>query len=188
LKLQQDTAFPEEEATTLTVQAKKPVMMSVHIRVPYWATRGFAVKVNGVAQTIPATPSSYVAITREWKNGDKIHVAMPMHLHEAPLLGAPNLRAAMYGPLVLAGRFGNEGLTHNMIYGPSGPRLRPGPSPEVRSNGKAGLDWVEPAPSGKLAFRLAGQTEATQLKPLYQILDERYAVYWKVNSEAAKSS
>jgi uncharacterized protein len=182
LKLVQDTAFPEEEATTLTVEAKKPVMMSVHIRVPYWATRGFGVKVNGVPQTIAAAPGTYAAITREWKNGDKIHVAMPMRLHEAPLLGGPNLRAAMYGPLVLAGRFGNEGLTHNMIYGPSGPRVRPGASPEVRSAGKVGLDWVEPAPSGKLAFQLAGQTEKTQLRPLYQILDERYAVYWKVNS------
>jgi hypothetical protein len=63
--------------------------------------------------------------------------------------------------------------------------LRPGASPEVRSSGKAGLDWVEPAASGKLAFQLTGQTEKTQLRPLYQILDERYAVYWKVNSGAA---
>jgi hypothetical protein len=62
--------------------------------------------------------------------------------------------------------------------------MRPGgPSPEVKSGGK-GVDWVEPAPNGKLSFRLAGQTENTALVPLYQILDERYAAYWKVNSKS----
>jgi DUF1680 family protein len=183
-KLVQETSFPEQEGTTLTFQTMNPVQLPLAVRVPYWATRGVHVKVNGATQTVTATPGSYLKLNRTWKNGDKVEISMPMTLHAAPLLGAPDLQAAMYGPLVLAGRFGNEGLTRQMIYGPSAARMRPGgPSPEVKSGGK-GVDWVEPAPNGKLSFRLAGQTENTALVPLYQILDERYAAYWKVNSKS----
>jgi hypothetical protein len=183
-KLMQDTTFPEQEGTTLTVQAKNPTQLALRVRVPYWATRGVHVKVNGAAQTVAATPGSYMTINRAWKNGEKVEISMPMSLHAAPLLGAPDLQAAMYGPLVLAGRFGNEGLTRQLMYGPSAARLRPGPSPEVKSSGK-GVDWVEPAPNGKLSFRLAGQSEATALVPMHQIMDERYAAYWKVNPRSA---
>ncbi|MFZ0819944.1 MAG: glycoside hydrolase family 127 protein [Candidatus Acidiferrales bacterium] len=183
LKLVQDTTFPESDAMTLTVQAKNPTQLSLRVRVPYWATRGAHVKVNGAAQTVAAAPGSYLTLNRMWKTGDKVEFSMPMTLHAAPLIGAPTLQAAMYGPLVLAGRFGNEGLTREMIYGQLGPRMRPGgPSPEVQSGGK-GVDWVEPAGNGKLSFRLAGQKDATPLVPMHQILGERYNVYWKVNSK-----
>ncbi len=182
-KLVQDTSFPEREGATLIVEANRPVQLTLHVRIPYWAARGVTLKVNGVAQTIQAIPSSYASVSRLWRTGDKVEVTLPMHLHSAPLLGDATLQAAMYGPLVLAGRFGGEGLTRNMIYGQLGPRMRPGPSPEV--TGGKGLDWVEAAPSGRLAFRLAGQKEATQLIPLYQIMGERYAVYWKVNPASA---
>ena len=107
-----------------------------------------------------------------------------MSLHAAPLLGAPTLQAAMYGPLVLGGRFGNDGLAREMIYGQLGPRLRPGQPIEVQTSGKS-LDWVEPAPNGKLSFRLAGQSADTALVPMYQILGERYNVYWKMNPKTS---
>ncbi len=183
-KLVQDTAFPEHEGTTLTVQAQNPAQLALRVRVPYWATRGVHVKVNGAAQTLSATPGAYLALNRLWKTGDKIEISMPMSLHSAPLLGAPALQAAMYGPLVLAGRLGDEGITREMIYGQLGPRMRPSVPPEVTSSGKS-LDWVEPASSGKLSFRLAGKPGDSDLIPLYQILGERYNVYWKVNRRTA---
>jgi len=183
-KLVQDTDFPEREGTTLTVQAKAPTQLALRVRVPYWATRGAHVKVNGASQSIVAAPGSYLTINRVWKTGDKVEISMTMSLHTAPLLGEPTLQAAMYGPLVLAGRFGNEGLTREMIHGPLGPRMRPGIPPEVRTGGKS-LDWVEAAPNGKLSFQLAGQKESTALVPLHQIMDERYSVYWKVTPRTA---
>ena len=161
--------------------------MTLHVRVPYWATRGVSVKINGHAEKVDATPSSYLALNREWKNGDKIEISMPMSLHPAPISGDATLQAAMYGPLVLAGRYGGEGLTHEMIYGQLGPHMKPapGPSPEVLSKSGDVTAAIEAAPAGKLPFRLAGQPEATPLVPLYQISGERYAVYWKVNSSKA---
>jgi hypothetical protein len=184
IRLTQDTAFPEEEGTTLTLQAEKPTELALHIRVPYWAAKGATVTLNGAPQAIHAKPSTYITLNRQWKTGDKVEVHLPMSLHTAPLPDDRTLQAAMYGPLVLAGRLGNEGLTQEMIYGRYGPRMKPGPAPEIKSSGKNSADWMEPA-GGKLAFRTAGQPRVTQAVPLYQIFGEKYVVYWKVTGATA---
>jgi len=93
----------------------------------------------------------------------------------------------MYGPLVLAAEMGREGLTEKMIYGDSGPddeHQKPIAMPEVAAaNGSS--KWVERVPGEDLRFRTVGQPESTNLKPLYEIMDERYSVYLKVNPKTA---
>ncbi len=39
LRLIQDTNFPEEEGTTITLHTKRTVHLALQIRIPYWATR-----------------------------------------------------------------------------------------------------------------------------------------------------
>jgi len=183
--LVQETSFPEEEGTTLTIKTAAPVKMPVHFRVPYWATRGVTVSINGKKQDVTATPGSYLTLDRTWNDGDKIQMAMPMSLHLAPLPDEPTTQAAMYGPLVLAGRFGSKGLMQDRIYGPLGPdEARAIPVPALSGSGDA-PDWVEQVKGQTLAFQTAGQKEAIDLSPFYQIYDERYTVYWKVNRKSA---
>src|SRR5579859_1067228 len=121
LTLVQETNFPQEEGTTLTVHSRKPKELALKIRIPYWATQGVMIKVNGEVQKIAATPSTYAELKRTWRDGDKIEVALPFSFHAAPLPDDSTLQAAMYGPLVLAAEMGREGLTKSMIYGDSGP-------------------------------------------------------------------
>jgi len=85
-----------------------------------------------------------------------------------------------YGPLVLAGRLGKEGLTHDLMYGPYHPDPAKGIPVALLavSNGMA-ADAVEPVRGQPLAFRTVGQPDSIRLSPLYQISDERYTVYWK---------
>ena len=186
LRFTQDTNFPEQEGTTLTISAKKPVNIAVNIRVPYWATRGVAVKVNGNPQLVNAQPSSYVSLDRTWNNGDKIEVSLPMSLHTSATADDASVQAMMYGPLVLAGRMGKEGLTKEKIYGELGPDLRDNaplpPPPAIQASEQDPLGWVEPVPGKVHSFRTTGQKNPMTLSPLYQILDERYTVYWKVNT------
>ncbi len=40
LRLVQETSFPDEEKTTLRIEAERPVEMTLRLRVPWWATRG----------------------------------------------------------------------------------------------------------------------------------------------------
>jgi DUF1680 family protein len=185
ITLLQETSFPEEEGTTLTIKSPAPVKMPLHIRVPYWATRGVTVSINGTNQKVAASHSSYLTLDRAWNSGDKIRIAMPMSLHIAPIPDDPTWQAVMYGPVVLAGRLGNKGLNHDLTYGPMGPdESRPIPVPPIVSIG-SGTDWVEPMAGETLAFRTAGQPITTELVPLYQLFNDRYTVYWKVNSKKA---
>jgi uncharacterized protein len=184
LRLVQDTNFPEEEGTTLTFHVKRPVQLALQIRIPYWATDGVLVKLNGRVQQVTATPGSYLQLKRKWHDGDKLEVSLPMNFHTAPLPDDDTVQAAMYGPLVLAAQMGKQGLTREMIYGHSGPNSeesKPIPMPEVKSTSDS-ASWLEKASGDKLSFRTVGQSETMHLIPLYKLLDERYSVYWKVRS------
>jgi uncharacterized protein len=187
LRLVQDTNFPEEEGTTLTLHVKRPVQLALQIRIPYWATKGVQIKLNGTVQHVTVTPGSYLEFKRKWRDGDKVELSLPMSFHTAPTPDDDTVQAAMYGPLVLAAQMGKQGLTKEMIYGDSGPdneKRKPIPMPEVQSTSEP-ASWLEKAPGDALSFRTIGQSETMHLIPLYKLLDERYSVYWKVHTKSA---
>jgi DUF1680 family protein len=53
--LQQKTTFPREEKTTLVVESAPKQRTALKVRVPYWATSGVTVKINGQVQSVSAT-------------------------------------------------------------------------------------------------------------------------------------
>src|SRR5439155_19693087 len=79
-------------------------------RIPYWATRGGTVKLNGSALPVFSSRSSYLTLNRVWKDGDRVDLSLPMSLHVDQMPDDPTLQAMMYGPLVLAGQLGGQGL------------------------------------------------------------------------------
>ena len=182
----QTTNFPLEEGTTFTVQAEKPTTFGLKVRIPYWATQGVTFRINGKPQRVEAEPQTYATLHRRWHTGDKVAISFPMSLHSSPLLDAPDVQAVMYGPMVLAGEMGDEGLDHVRIYGPNGPKddHRSYPMPELIAASGEGSDAVRRVPGGELRFATVNQHSAMQLKPLYQIMRERYSVYWKVRRES----
>ena len=132
-KLRQETKFPEQQSTSLVVTAAKPTPMSIRLRVPSWAKYAPAVKINGKALEATAAPGSYLTITRIWKATDRIEMELPMRLTVEKMPDEHSLQAFLYGPLVLAGDFGSEGLTPNMLVGPNSPRVRwPRPATTAR--------------------------------------------------------
>lgn len=184
--LRQETKFPEHEGTSLTIHSDRPVEMTLNIRVPYWATRGGAVKLNGAALPAFSSPSSYLSIYRTWKDGDKVEVSLPMSLHIHPMPDDPTLQAMMYGPLVLAARLGDKGLTDALTYpkydtAPAGEQI---PVSAVINPSKVATGWAEPVAGTPLNFRTTGQDEAMNFIPLYKVSGERYAVYLKVGAKA----
>src|SRR5581483_5475975 len=68
------------------------------------------VRVNGRRWPGGVGSTGYVPIEREWRSGDVVDIALPMTLRVEPLPGAPDVVAFVYGPVVLAGRMGSEGL------------------------------------------------------------------------------
>ncbi|PYV54239.1 MAG: hypothetical protein DMG98_18835, partial [Acidobacteria bacterium] len=56
--------------------------------------------------------------------------------------------------------------------------------PEIVAEAANPTGWVQADPKQPLVFHAAGQSEPITLAPLNTILQERYAVYWKVNNKA----
>lgn len=185
--LVQETRFPEDDSTTFTVRCRKPVRMAVRVRVPYWATRGGNAELNGRALEAFAAPSSYLVLDRTWRDGDEVKVTMPMGLHVCAMPDDPTVQAFMYGPLVLAGRLGTEGLTPETLRAePTKPRAIPEYRSEpvavapLKAGGNDPSSWIKPVQGKPLEFRTTGQERDVTLIPFNRVLDERYGIYWRV--------
>jgi len=190
LVVRQETKFPEEDAARLTFQAQKPVRLALRIRYPSWVSSGMTVTINGKNEPVKAKPGSYAAIERQWKNGDTVQVRWPMSLRLEAMPDDPKMIAILYGPIVLAGDLGREGLTEAQRYGPNAPQINRLPSiviPVFMGDVKDVLGHVKPAPeAGALSFQTSGlgQPQEVRLIPLDKASDQRYTVYWKVFSPA----
>ncbi len=178
IRVTQQTAFPEEQGTTLLISAPKPVNVDLKLRIPYWANSG-NVKVNG--RTVPAfaDPGSYLVLRGPWRSGDRVELSLPMRLHAAPMPDKESLQAVMYGPLVLAARFEEE--PRDKWYRHFTAQEKQEPAPMLQFKGKVDdpASWLEPA-GGKLAFSTVAQNQSVAFVPLSRITHERYSVYHEV--------
>ena len=196
-RLRQETRFPEQQSTTLRITAAKSAPMALRLRIPGWLQDAPRVEINGRALGASAAPGSYLSITRAWKAGDRIELALPMHLHSESMADDRSTQAFLYGPLVLAGDLGADGLTERQIVGPNAPRMpRPGATPpqarpdapplvptiDIPSFHAAGdlAAWIKPD-KDPLTFRTTGQRRDVSLVPLNRIFGKRYSVYWQVS-------
>ncbi len=184
--LRQETSFPAEQGTTLRIKTAAPQKRTIHVRIPGWMAEGGSARINGRELEAFAQPGSYLLLSREWRDGDKIEISLPMSLRTEPLLGDPTLRAALYGPLVLAADLGpgpKDGplkIGHGRGTAPSDAALGPAaPAPAVPA-GEV-VDWLDVASAKDLAFK--SKTSLT-VKPMYRITDEKYAVYWGTEKKA----
>ena len=145
--------------------------------------RGGSVKINGTALPAFSSLGSYLTLNRVWKPGDKIELSLPMQLHMDSMPDDETIQAAMYGPLVLAGRF--DEVTRDMSYGHYGPRGAQSKAPDIVADPERPAAWLEPDPKQSLIFKAVGQSQPMTSIPLYKVIHERYAAYWKINRPSA---
>jgi len=168
-----------QENNTIIVRSEKPVQTSIRIRIPEWAA-GASAKLNGKPLDASASPGSYLTLSRIWKTGDRIELSFPMRLRVETMPDDPKQQAFLYGPLVLAGDLGSDGLTEELITGSNVPqirRVRQIEIPELRGDPLSFIKTGE-APN---TFRTAGQRKDVNLAPINSIFGRRYNVYWLVS-------
>ena len=186
VKVVQETNFPEDGRVNLTMQTESPVKYALNLRYPIW-TKNVEVKVNGKKVHVKQKPSSYITINRTWNNGDKVEINYPMTVQIVEANDNADVFAFTYGPLVLAGAMGTEGMQAPAPF--SNPALHNDYYTydyHVPANLKTGLkldrkrisQYVKPSASGKLIFEIP--EENIQLQPIHRIHHQRYIVYWNL--------
>lgn len=191
--IEQVTAFPEEETTTIIVtptKGRKP--FTLRLRVPSWCdAQGVDVLLNGQKQSV-AVENGYIALRREWHNGDKVQMNLPMSLRAEQLPDGSENYSFMYGPVVLAASLGTQqqdGIfadVHRMDHVAHGPMLPLEEMPCVVGDAESLLNHIGKGDK-PLTFKLTGlypaRFEQMTLQPFYKIHGQRYMVYWPLRSE-----
>ena len=160
--LVQDTKFPYEPRTRLTIHVDKPVEFALVVRVPKWAN-GATCNLNG--EKIGHTGSQPMLLHRIWSDGDVVTLTLPMTMRVEQLPGDPTHYAFVYGPTVLAAR-----APH---------------APELGVVGSKAAALVRPVNPSKLHFTVPLVSgHFVDLVPVNEIVDEPFGVYFKTPVES----
>lgn len=182
LVLRQDTRFPEEGKVTFTVGLDEPKRLTVRLRYPSWSSE-VSVKVNGKKVKVRQKPGSYILLSRRWKDGDRIEAdyAMGLRLERTP--DGTGRGALLYGPVVLAGELGTEGMQAPAPYSdPAKYNDYYSYDYHIPEGLPCALRWDEKHPGNVLQRKGKALTFVTpdgvEVKPLYDVHRQRYVVYW----------
>jgi len=198
LTLAQATHFPYEERSTLRLKLQKPRRLTLRVRRPAWVRPAeFRLTVNGRPVPVDTTAQAgYATISRRWRSGDVVAVALPQHTQVEYLPDHSPWVSFVRGPLVLAARTDTTGLlglradSTRMGHVAQGPLYPVEEAPVlVASSPEALVQGLQPVTGKPLTFSLAsladtGPLQGAELVPFYQIHDARYLLYWPVATPA----
>lgn len=195
LTLRQETAFPDEPRTRLTLKLKQPAEFALHIRHPRWVAAGaFAIKVNGKSVAVATTPSSYAELRRKWQNDDRVEIEFPMQTTVERLPDESDWVAILRGPIVLASPAGINNLAglyaddSRMGQVAAGPVVPMEQVPVLLASAAEVPRHVKADPAGPLHFRLTDVVEpfaanGLPLIPFFRLHDARYQMYWQLTTK-----
>ncbi|WP_245730282.1 beta-L-arabinofuranosidase domain-containing protein [Micromonospora pallida] len=159
LRLRMQTDYPYDPTVRLTVDRGGDA--EIRVRVPGWVERTgqpAKLRVNGRSVGVVCRPGAYVAVRRTWAAGDIVELSLPMATVWRPAPDNPAVHALTYGPLVLAGRYGDTP--------------------------PATLPTIEPSSLTRVAgtadFTVLADGRRVRLSPFLDVHHEHYNVYWAV--------
>jgi DUF1680 family protein len=189
----QSTRYPEDGAISLKVACKRPVSMALNLRVPKWAGDRMVAYVNDEPWVWEEAAwggrsGRWLTIDRAWRDGDRVELRLPMHVRTEAIADDPGLKAVLYGPLVLAGDLGSDGMPAGAPYAiPTPPRTvpeflaKPAAAPTLTASKTGEHGWLRRTPGEALAFETASEPKI-RFTPFNQVLGERYGIYWRFDA------
>ncbi len=100
--LTQKADYPKANTTQFELGLARPENFALNVRIPAWIGAKTAVSVNGKRVENEIAPGKFLALQREWNNGDRVEMEFEMPLRlEAIEPENPNILALMRGPLAL---------------------------------------------------------------------------------------
>jgi DUF1680 family protein len=101
VSLTQQTLYPFDSVVQFEVKTSQARDFKLNFRIPAWAN-GASVSVNGRTLRTQPIPGSFVAVHRQWNDGDQVELHLPMTLRLEPIdRQHPQTVALCFGPLAL---------------------------------------------------------------------------------------
>ncbi|KAF5963195.1 hypothetical protein FBULB1_13568 [Fusarium bulbicola] len=154
----QATDFPESDTSTFKISGDTSEW-TLAVRIPSWTSKA-SIKVNGQAANVAIQSGKYALVKRQWKSGDTVTVQLPMSLHTVAANDDQTLGAIAFGPVILAGNYGESTLNGN-------------PTIDLAS--------IKRKSNTGLTFGATSGGKAVELGPFYDAQEFNYAVYWKLS-------
>ena len=170
MKYYNDQAFFDEKddgqmsrwLLKFSVKCDKAARFTLSLRVPEWA-KGVELEVNGKNTAAPVK-DGWLDITADWQN-DSVQVFFPSELRAETLPDMPELMSVVDGPIVLAGITGSDcGIT-------GADKLNEQFMPQMEHT-YGTFPWRQNS------WRTRNQPQSVMFRPLYEVTDEEYTVYF----------
>jgi len=160
ISLTQQTNYPHQPATQITISTGKLVSFPIYLRIPAWAGPKTVISVNGKHIVASPEPGRFARLDRTWKNNDRIEIEFDMPTVLEPVDPQhPNLLATVHGPSALFA----VGAVPENIHGQE-------------------LQTAAQIASGSTDWQAKTAAGAVTLKPFTAIQDEHYRLYMKVDA------
>jgi DUF1680 family protein len=187
--LTQVTNFPESPTTTLKLQLERAAEFTLKLRHPSWS-KAAIVLVNGKETARSNNPCSYVDVSRKWQSGDVIELQLTMEVATDSAPAAPDIVAFTYGPLVLAGALGREGLASGADIIVNERQIgkyndSPFTAPLLLGDPGTIAQTIRRGDKPNEFLIASAEQKPVRLIPYYRIAHERYATYWQIKPSAA---
>lgn len=150
----------------MSVKADKPTAFPLTVRLPWWLDKKATITVNGEPVAVKSL-HGYATIERTWSD-DQLVIQFADRLWTDPLPGSKTGQVAfMEGPIVLAAPT-TEVTLHGDAKHPESILTR-----EYDQQYRT-VRWTQSH------YRTQGQDQLLRFKPLYEIADEAYTIYFPV--------
>lgn len=157
---------PNAVTIRLTVQCSTPTRFTLSVRVPQWTAGDPVITVDGQSFQTPDTAAAegFIRIDRTWES-NTVLVELPKTITIAAIPDEPDTIAFLDGPIVLAGLTSTQSTLVGDKNDPA--------SILAADDEREWRYW-------KSGYRTVGQRESIRFRPLYEISDETYTVYFPV--------
>lgn len=171
MKYYNDQAFFDEKddgqmsrwLLKFSIKSSSPVKFTISFRVPEWTNGVPEVELNGEKIAVDVK-NGYIDISAEWSSST-VQIFFPSQLRAECLPDMPELMSVTDGPIVLAGLTGSDcGIVGS-------DRLSEQFMPQMEHT-YGTFPWRQNS------WRTRNQPQSVMFRPLYEITDEEYTVYF----------
>ncbi|MDP6633675.1 MAG: glycoside hydrolase family 127 protein [Phycisphaerae bacterium] len=188
LALRQETRFPYKSATSLLITAAPDKPVKIRIRHPFWlGAEKLVIRVNDKPIETASKPGGFAELNRKWTPGDRVRVELPMKLRVVRQENCAGWVSIFYGPIMLAGELGSQGLQQSDYFGRYTPitafqPLFKAPVFIAKSDQEI-LSRIAPVRGRACSFRTSGLVKPgdVTLSPFFGLHFQSYAIYWQLS-------